>query len=241
MNLCYNYLMKIINNTNINDLILYSKKNLGIYKLVYKEEKKKYYMSIIFVFISILFLITYILFSLYITNVILERLCCFCCLITCLYSLWLIKYVEKKTKNKHLEIQDVRFGLLKNYYNDNNLGYKELKIINQQLEKRIEKIEKQKITILIVLSIMIMPLWDLFVQEYFKEISFNRVIKFSFFLIIFSVIILVIIRFFNKTLYLYEENFYIKNNISLIENLIYLNNYIIQEKEEQINNGRRGR
>ncbi len=233
--------MKIVNNTIINDLILYAKKNLGIYKLVYKEEKNKYYMSIIFVFISILFLITYVLFSFYITNVILERLCCFCCLITCLYSLWLIKYIEKKTKNKHLEIQDVRFSLLKNYYNANNLGYKELKIINQQLEKRIEKIEKQKITILIVLSIMIMPLWDLFVQEYFKEISFNRVIKFSFFLIIFSVIILIIIRFFNKTLYLYEENFYIKNNIALIENLIYLNNYIIQEKEEQINNGRRGR
>lgn len=184
--------MKIVNNTIINDLILYAKKNLGIYKLVYKEEKNKYYMSIIFVFISILFLITYVLFSFYITNVILERLCCFCCLITCLYSLWLIKYIEKKTKNKHLEIQDVRFSLLKNYYNANNLGYKELKIINQQLEKRIEKIEKQKITILIVLSIMIMPLWDLFVQEYFKEISFNRVIKFSFFLIIFSVIILIL-------------------------------------------------
>ena len=32
--------MKIINNTDINNLILYAKKNLGIYKLVYKEKKK---------------------------------------------------------------------------------------------------------------------------------------------------------------------------------------------------------
>lgn len=231
--------MKIINNTNINDLIIYSKKNLGIYNLVYKDQKKKYYMSIISVFVSILFLIMYILFSVFNTNLVMERLCCFCCLITCLYSLRLIKYIEKKTKNKHLQIQDVRFNLLKNYYDANNYGYQEIKIINQQLEKRIEKIDKQKITILIVLSIMIMPLWELFVQEYFYEISFLRIVKFLFFLIIFSMIVLVIIRFLNKTLYLYEENFYIKNNTALIENLIYLNNYIIQEKEEQINNGGR--
>lgn len=32
--------MKIINNTDINNLILYAKKNLGIYKLVYKEKKE---------------------------------------------------------------------------------------------------------------------------------------------------------------------------------------------------------
>ena len=40
-------------------------------------------------------------------------------------------------------------------------------------------------------------------------------------------------------LYRYEENFYKKNNVAIIENLIYLNEYIIQGKEEQTNNGRR--
>ena len=39
--------MKIINDTDINNLILYAKKNLGVYKLVYKDENRKYFLTII--------------------------------------------------------------------------------------------------------------------------------------------------------------------------------------------------
>ncbi len=85
---------------------------------------------------------------------------------------------------------------------------------------------------------MLLPIWDIFVQFYFDEFSFIKVAKFLVLLIIFSIIALFIVRLLNKTLYLYEENFYIKNNIAVIENLIYLNEYIIQEKEERNNNGR---
>ncbi|GFI45699.1 hypothetical protein IMSAGC019_01012 [Lachnospiraceae bacterium] len=86
-----------------------------------------------------------------------------------------------------------------------------------------------------------MPIWDVIVQFYFEDFSFIKVIRFLMISIIFSLTALVIVRFFNKALYLYEENFYIKNNIAIIENLIYLNEYIIHEKEEKNINKKRRR
>lgn len=234
-------IMKIINNSNINNLILFSKKNLNMYKLVYEEQKKIYFMSIISVIISVCLLTIYIIFIFLHINLFLEKLCGYSCLFTCMCSLGLLKYIDHKTKNKHLKIQNVRFKLLKKYYNDNNYNINDIRIINRQLEKRIEKIEKQKITILVVISVMILPVWDIFIQTYFNDFSVIKIIKFIVFFVFFSIVILITIRFFNKTLYLYEENFYIKNNVAIIENLIYLNEYIIQEKEEQTNNGRRRR
>ena len=233
--------MKIINNTDINNLILYAKKNLGIYKLVYKEKKRIYYLSIIFLLISATLLAVYILLVCFNINKSIQIICAICCLLTCFCTLILLKYIDSKTQHKHLKIQNNRLELLKQYYNGKNYTIKDIRIINQQLEKRINKIEKQKITILIVISVMILPIWDIFVQTYFSDISLNKMNKFIIFFIILSIFILITIRFLNKTLYLYEENFYIKNNIAIIENLIYLNEYIIQEKEERTNNGRRRR
>ena len=233
--------MKIINNTDINNLILYAKKNLGIYKLVYKEKKRIYYLSIIFLLISATLLAVYILLVCFNINKSIQIICAICCLLTCFCTLILLKYIDSKTQHKHLKIQNNRLELLKQYYNGKNYTIKDIRIINQQLEKRINKIEKQKITILIVISVMILPILDIFVQTYFSDISLNKMNKFIIFFIILSIFILITIRFLNKTLYLYEENFYIKNNIAIIENLIYLNEYIIQEKEERTNNGRRRR
>ncbi len=229
--------MKIINDTDINNLILYAKKNLGVYKLVYKDENRKYFLTIISLLNSVFILVIYILLVYFRVDYFYEKICGFCCLLTCICTLMLLKYIDNKTKCKHLMIQDIRFKLLKEYYNDRNYTIKEIEIINQQLEKRIDKIEKKKITILVVISIMILPIWDIFVQTYFNHFSFFEAIKFLVFLIFSSIIILIIIRFLNKALYLYEENFYIKNNVSIIENLIYLNSYIIQEKEEKSNDG----
>ena len=233
--------MKIINNMDINNLILYAKKNLGIYKLVYKEKKRIYYLSIIFLLISATLLAIYILLVCFNINKSIQIICAICCLLTCFCTLILLKYIDSKTQHKHLKIQNNRLELLKQYYNDKNYTIKDIRIINQQLEKRINKIEKQKITILIVISVMILPIWDIFAQTYFSDISLDKMNKFIIFFIILSIFILITIRFLNKTLYLYEENFYIKNNIAIIENLIYLNEYIIQEKEERTNNGRRRR
>lgn len=231
--------MKIINNTDINNLIIYAKKNLGIYKLVYKEENKIYCLSIISLLITAVILITYILLVYFHIDKLYEIMCGILCLFACFCTLLLLRNIDNKTECNHLKIQNTRFKLLKKYYNDRNYTIKEIKVINQQLEKRINKIEKQKVTILVVISVMILPMWDIFVQSYFNDFSLFKIIKFIVFFVIFSLLILITIRFFNKTLYLYEENFYIKNNIAIIENLIYLNKYIIQEKEERTNNGQR--
>ncbi|MDE7332093.1 MAG: hypothetical protein K2O16_07600 [Lachnospiraceae bacterium] len=233
--------MKIINNTDINNLILFSKKNLGMYKLVYIDHKKIYWLSIATVIISVCLLIIYIFFTIFQINIFFEKLCSLCCLFTSLCGLGLLKYIEKQTQEKHLIIQYIRYKLLKKYYSDRNYNNKDIKTINQQLAMRIQKIEKQKITVLVIIGVMILPLWDIFVQFYFDEFSFIKIVKFITFLVIFSLIILVIIRFLNRAIYLYEENFYIKNNIAIIENLIYLNEYIIYKKEENNNNGRRRR
>lgn len=233
--------MKIINNTDINSLILYAKNNLGVYKLVYKEKKRIYYLSIIMLLISVILLMVNIIFVCFNINSYIQILCSICCLLACFCSWISLKYIDNKTHNKHLKIQESRLRLLKQYYDNQNFTIKDVKVINQQLEKRINKIEKHKVTILVVISVMILPIWDIFVQVYFIDITSTKIIKFVIFFVISSIIILIFIRFFYKTLYLYEENFYIKNNIALIENLIYLNEYIIQEKEEQTNNGRRRR
>lgn len=62
-----------------------------------------------------------------------------------------------------------------------------------------------------------------------------RIVRFGFYLLLASVTVLLAARFFNRALYLYEETFYIRNNVAVIENLIYLNAYIIREREEQTN------
>ena len=134
--------MKIINNMDINNLILYAKKNLGIYKLVYKEKKRIYYLSIIFLLISATLLAIYILLVCFNINKSIQIICAICCLLTCFCTLILLKYIDSKTQHKHLKIQNNRLELLKQYYNDKNYTIKDIRIINQQLEKRINKIEK---------------------------------------------------------------------------------------------------
>ena len=232
--------MKIINNTDINNLILYAKKNLGIYQLVYKKEVNGiYFLSILLFLFSVIILIICILLICFDTNKFYVIICVICCLTTCFCTLILLRHIDNKSKNKHLKIQYDRYRFLKKYYNDKNYTIKEIKVINHQLEKRKDKIEKNKITILVVISVMILPVWDIIVQKYFNDISLIKIVKFIFLLIVFSIVILLTIRFFNRMLYRYEENFYKKNNVAIIENLIYLNEYIIQGKEEQTNNGRR--
>lgn len=85
-----------------------------------------------------------------------------------------------------------------------------------------------------------MPIWDIFLQYSFHEFSLYKMAYMVLFTIVFSFIILLVIKILNRTIYLYEESFYVKNNLALIENLIYLNGYIIQEMEGR-NHGRRRR
>lgn len=230
--------MKVITNKDINDLILFSKKNLGIYKLVYKEHKKIYWCIISFTCLSIVSLILYILLSINKIRT-LEKICFFCCIILCFITLFLSHKLNEITKYKHLEIQDKRLKLLIKYYNDKNMHSKNILIINAQLAKRIEKIEKQKTTVLVILGILILPLWENFIQYFYNEFTSIKFIKLFLFSIIMSFVIAAVMKICNRGIYLYEENIYIKNNVHIIENLIYLNTYIINDEEERKKHGRR--
>ena len=110
--------MRIINNTDINNLIIFAKKNLGIYKLVYRKQKFIYCLSIVSSVVSVLMLIIYLLFIVLHINAFLEKICVSCCLLIALCSLGLLAYIGRKTLNSHLIIQDVRFQLLMEYYTD---------------------------------------------------------------------------------------------------------------------------
>lgn len=230
--------MKVITNRDINNLIIFSKKHLGIYKLVYKEYKKIYWCIISFTCLSIVCLILYILLSIN-KIIILEKICFFCCIILCFITLFLSNKLNKITKDKHLKIQDKRLKLLIKYYNDKHIYTRDILIINTQLEKRIKKIEKQKTTVLVILGVLVLPLWENFIQYFYSEFTSIKFIKLFIFSIIMSFVIASVIRIYNRGIYLYEENIYIKNNVHIIENIIYLNTYIINDEEEKKKHGRR--
>lgn len=230
--------MKIVNNTDVNNLILFSKRNLGLYKLLYREYKFIYWFSIFCQCVSALFLILYFYSIIFPSNLILERVYSIICAIMCINSLFLLKLLTKKTNKKHLKVQEKRYKILKEYYNRNDYYLDDIKNINKLLNKRIEKIEKQKITILVIVASLALSVWDLIIENYFKIFSVKNLISTFVLIIIISLFILILVKFFNRMIYLYEENMYIKNNVSLIENLVYLNDYIIFEKEALIKNGR---
>lgn len=223
--------MRIINNTDINNLILYAKKNLGIYKLVYRKYKNIYWTSVSLMILSIVLLLTYILLSNYQISLCIEYICFGGCLLTSVFSLYSIHKLDTISKSVHLKIQENRFKLLKQYYEINNFKIKDIKTINEMLSKRIEKIERQKITIIIILGVLVLPIWDSFIQHYLKIFTAQQLLKIILFSILISFVVTIIVKVFYKGLYLYEENIYIKNNTFVIENLIYLNKCLLQEKE----------
>lgn len=225
------YFMRIINNTDINNLILYAKKNLGIYKLVYRKYKNIYWTSVSLMILSIVLLVTYILLSNYQISLYVEYICFLGCLLACLFSLYSIHKLDTISNSAHLKIQGIRLKLLKQYYEINNFKIKDIKTINEMLSKRIEKIERQKITIVIILGVLVLPIWDSFIQHYLKIFTAQQLLKIIVFTILISFVVTILVKVFYKGLYLYEENIYIKNNTFVIENLIYLNKCLLQEKE----------
>lgn len=208
--------------------------------MIYKEHKKVYWLSIAFLFFSICLLIAYVLLIILDVNTNYELLCGIVSLIMSVIALVLLGCINRLTAEKHLKIQHIRLKVLKKYYKHKNFNTKEIKIINELLERKMARIEKQKVTVIIILGTLVLPIWEIFLDYYFDEFTMLKMKNFIIVLIMLSFIILFFIRMFNRTLYLYEENIYIRNNISIIENIIYLNKYIIQEREEK-NDGRRRR
>lgn len=231
--------MKIINNTDLNNLLRFSKKNLGVYKLVYREYKYLYWFSIILIILSSILLLAYIMFSCFYINLFFEKLSFICCFFFAVVCLVLLYLLEKKTRNKHLKIQESRIKELEKYYCEKGFVCDDIIVINEQLNFRKDKIKSQKDTMFIIFGILCLPIWEVFIESCFLVFSSEQIIKVFLFCIVFSFILLFFIKLCKIGSYLYEENISIKNNVSIIENLIYLNTYIIKKKERAKKYGRK--
>lgn len=230
--------MKIINDSDINNIIIFAKRQLGIYKLVYKKYKDLYWSAVFLTILSFILLVIYFITEKCQMWLVIGRLCCFGCATCSALALYLLQKLKILSEEKHLGIQEHRFELLKRYYSVKQFSVKEIKKVNEKLNLRKERIKQQKITVLIVLGMLLLPIWELFVQKYLVGFTFYQLKRIFLLAIAIACIIVEIVRICNWGLNLYEENIYIKYNTYLIENLIYLNSYIIQEEEERVNYGR---
>ena len=156
-----------------------------------------------------------------------------------MFSLILSYKINKLTKNEASKIQYKRVKLLKKYYLDNNLSTKEIILINEQLTEKFGELQKQSTTLLIIFGMIIFPIWENFLQYAFKEFTSSKVLKIFLLSIILSCLIVLVIKIYNIGSHLYQENIPIKNNKYIIKNLIYLNTYIINERNEMKTYGRK--
>lgn len=126
--------MRIINNADILNLLLYAKKNLGIYVLIYKKHKLIYYTIIISTLLSIIFLICFgKIFISKIEPQVLSFIFGCLCFLLCIISLVLIKKLNELTKKNHLKIQKFRYKKLKKYYSVNKYSVEDIICINELL------------------------------------------------------------------------------------------------------------
>lgn len=232
---------KIITNNNINDLILFSRKNLGLYNLVYKKYKGLYWGMIANTILAIMFCAGYVYFI--DKNVkgvtILFFLGCF---IFALIALAFSFYLDEESRDDSNNVQNTRLEKLEKYYQKKQFTRHDIIIINEQLRKRIEQIKSNRITIAVVFGMLVLPIWEVFAEKYFVVFTTKKLFDFLQLCIVLAILIIVCIRLYNRWEYLYHENIYIKNNTHIMENLIYLNSYIINNRRVGKRNGkRRGR
>ena len=223
--------MKVINNSEVNRLIIFAKKKLSIYELAYKEYKMLYWLLILLAVGSFGFLVVQISLSILGVNAQLENLCIVGCLSTGFSALYCVKVLDDKTEEAHQQIQTVRLRKLRLYYRISNYSKQDILAINELLYLKLKKIEKQRITILIVMNVLLLPIWEAFIQYTLENFSIQQFARAVLFTLCVSPIILIVVRLCKKGLVLYEESMYIKNNTAIIENLIYLNNYMIRAGE----------
>lgn len=223
--------MKVINNSEVNRLIIFAKKKLSIYELAYKEYKTLYWLLILLAVGSFGFLVVQISLSILGVNTQLENLCIVGCLSTGFSALHCVKVLDDKTEEAHQQIQTARLRKLRLYYRISNYSKQDILAINELLNLKLKKIEKQRITILIVMNVLLLPIWEAFIQYTLENFSIQQFARTVLFTLCVSPIILIVVRLCKKGLVLYEESMYIKNNTAIIENLIYLNNYMIRTGE----------
>ncbi len=220
--------MKIINNTDINNLIIFAKHNMGIYRLVYLRYKKIYWLTIVFCILCFLSLVLYLIVK-FASNKIAVAISFLCCIFNAVAAIYLCRRLEALTENRQMKVQEKRLVILQRYYQRNNYTISDIIIINKQLEKRLKNLDKQKTTAIVVLGILVLPIWETMVEYALQEFTTERFVRIIAVTLIMTFFITIFIHILNRGIYLYEENVYVKNNSYIIENIIYLNHYIIKD------------
>lgn len=220
--------MRIITNGDINSLLIFAKKNMGIYRLVYRKEKKAYWMMVMLAFFSLACIVLYA--SLVVAgNDAFAKFVFIFAVASSLSVLCLCYRIEKITHSAHMQIQNKRLVLLKRYYRKEGFSREDILIINDQLSGRLKKINEQRLTLSVVFGAMALPLWEILVEYLLDRFTSQKLVGTLVVTIIAAVVVTIIAKLMNVSTYLYEENFYVKNNLSIIENLIFLNKYIVKE------------
>ncbi len=220
--------MKIINNTDINNLIIFAKHNMGIYRLVYRKYKKIYWLTVLFLLLSFLFLLLYLIVKVSAKGIA-TTILFMCCILNAIAAQYMCRRLDALTATRHMKVQEKRLEILQRFYQRNNYTISDIKIINKQLEKRLNNLNKQKTTVTVVLGILVLPIWETLVQFALREFTTERFVRIVAVTLIMTFFITIFIYILNRGIYLYEENVYVKNNSYIIENIIYLNNYLIKD------------
>lgn len=230
--------MKVITNTDIRQLIIYSKRELGIYELVYRKYKKMYFV-ILSLLVFLLLLLYNCIFILLSKGRIPYRIAK-ACLFFAILELILLYVFEKKTKTLHQGIQDIRIKKLKRYYTQKNYHVYDVTVINDLLQKRISHLEANRIKFSVIIAALIFPLWDIYINVLSENKTFLEMLEVilprAFIIAIFVILLLPIYNFAQMTI---SEHVFTTNNIYIIDNIIFLNSYIIHEWEGMENARRR--
>ncbi len=230
--------MKVITNTDIRQLIIFSKRELGIYKLVYSKHKKIYFGILSLLFFLLFLLCTCIYFSLLLGRI--PYNIAYICLFMAVLELGLLYSFEKKTEALHQGIQDVRIKKLKRYYLQRNIHTYDLTVINDLLRKQMNSIETNRIKFSVIVTALIFPFWEIYMNRASENKTILEVLRIFFprvFIIAFlAILALPVYNFVHMTL---VENFCTINNEYIISNIIFLNSYIIHEWGEMENARRR--
>ncbi len=159
--------MKVVTNSDIKKLIIYAKRNLGIYKLVYRTYKQLYFTIIILLLIFALLLIVFLY-----NFIVCKKISSFIvilCMSVILSEFVLLSILYRKTKIPHFKIQIKRIELLKKYYSFNNWNKEEIEIVNNLLRQRIDTIKSNNIKVSAVIISLLLPLWNLYINKLGKN------------------------------------------------------------------------
>ena len=232
--------MKIITHTDIRNLIIFARKEMGIYNLVYKKCKKLYFIILFLVTILMLLLIVF-LYNFFVNKKIIN-LIVYSCIIVAVISLVLLYLLNTRTRRFRNQIQKNRVYILENYYKSKKYKSNEIILINDLLQQRINNIQSNNIKIYVIIISLIFPIWELYTDKLSEKMLFIELIVFLVPRVLFiSIFILILFPVYNFIRMQIIENLTVLNNVYVMNNIIYLNSYIIEKfsKKEKGKNGKR--